>query len=185
MVNEHHSTPSCSDVSLMMSAAILARVTGNEPVLDLSVAQARKQGVVDKLTKGVEGLLKARGVKTFSAWGTLLDGPNHVVRAGDTDVVGDAVILATGSVPRTIPGFEPDGTVVFTSDEFLDLRTLPATAAVIGGGAIGCEFASTLADLGSSVTILEALPKILPGHMMSDVVAILGSLDFVMGECDR
>jgi dihydrolipoamide dehydrogenase len=66
-------------------------------------------------------------------------------------------------VPRTIPGFEPDGRTVFTSDEFLDLRFIPTTAVVIGGGAIGCEFASTLADMGTKVTILEALPKILPG----------------------
>jgi dihydrolipoamide dehydrogenase len=73
------------------------------------------------------------------------------------------VILAAGSVPRTIPGFEVDGTIVVTSDEMLDLPKLPPTAVVIGGGAIGCEFASMLADLGTKVTILEGLPKILPG----------------------
>jgi dihydrolipoamide dehydrogenase len=65
-------------------------------------------------------------------------------------------------VPRSIPGFEPAGPIM-TSDEVLMLSTLPARVAVIGGGAIGCEFASTFADLGSSVTILEGLPKILPG----------------------
>ena len=64
---------------------------------------------------------------------------------------------------RTIPGFDVDGTVVVTSDEMLDIPELPATAVVIGGGAIGCEFASMLADLGTKVTILEGLPKILPG----------------------
>ena len=72
------------------------------------------------------------------------------------------MILASGSVPRTIPGFEPDGTRVVTSDEFFHIPQVPVNAIVIGGGAIGCEFASTLADLGSEVTILEALPKILP-----------------------
>ena len=72
------------------------------------------------------------------------------------------MILASGSVPRTIPGFEPAGPVM-TSDEVLMLDTVPARLAVIGGGAIGCEFASTFADLGSQVTILEGLPKILPG----------------------
>jgi dihydrolipoamide dehydrogenase len=66
-------------------------------------------------------------------------------------------------VPRTIPGFEVDGTRVVTSDEVLSLQTLPASAVVIGGGAIGCEFASMMADLGTQVTILEGLPKILPG----------------------
>ena len=65
-------------------------------------------------------------------------------------------------MPRVIPGFEPGGPVV-TSDEFFHIPGVPERAVVIGGGAIGCEFASTLADLGASVTILEALPKILPG----------------------
>ena len=66
-------------------------------------------------------------------------------------------------MPRTIPGFDVDGTIVVTSDEMLDFPKLPPTAVVIGGGAIGCEFASMLADLGTKVTILEGLPKILPG----------------------
>ena len=66
-------------------------------------------------------------------------------------------------MPRTIPGFDVDGTIVVTSDEMLDIPQLPPTAVVIGGGAIGCEFASMMADLGTKVTILEGLPKILPG----------------------
>jgi dihydrolipoamide dehydrogenase len=73
------------------------------------------------------------------------------------------VILASGSVPRTIPGFDVDGRIVLTSDELLSVDELPESAVVNGGGAIGCEFASMMADLGTSVTILEALPKILPG----------------------
>ena len=77
-------------------------------------------------------------------------------------LTGDAVVLAAGSVPRTIPGFEPDGPVM-TSDEVLMLDRVPERMIVIGGGAIGCEFASTFADVGSKVTILEGLPKILPG----------------------
>ena len=71
-------------------------------------------------------------------------------------------MLASGSVPRTLPGFEVDGRYVLTSDEVLDLRELPRTAVVIGGGAIGCEFASMLSDLGVQVTLLEALPKTPP-----------------------
>ena len=73
------------------------------------------------------------------------------------------MILAAGSVPRTLPGFEIDGKIVVTSDEFLDLTALPERAIVIGGGAIGCEFASLLSDMGTQVTILEALPAILVG----------------------
>ncbi|NCZ92793.1 MAG: hypothetical protein EBZ00_02280 [Actinobacteria bacterium] len=75
---------------------------------------------------------------------------------------GRFVIIATGSTPRTIPGFTPGGPIM-TSDEVLMLSSIPARIAVIGGGAIGCEFASTFADLGARVTILEGLPKILPG----------------------
>ena len=77
-------------------------------------------------------------------------------------ITGSHVVLASGSVPRTIPGFERGGPIM-TSDEVLDLDHVPARLAVIGGGAIGCEFASMFADLGAQVTILEGLPKILPG----------------------
>ena len=88
-----------------------------------------------------------------------------------TAIRGRHVILATGSVPRLIPNFERGGAIM-TSDEVLDLDVLPARVAVIGGGAIGCEFASTFADLGSQVTILEGLPKILPG-LDADVANIV------------
>jgi dihydrolipoamide dehydrogenase len=83
------------------------------------------------------------------------------------------VVIAAGSVPRTLAGFDVDGAVVVTSDEFLDLSALPATAAVIGGGAIGCEFASMLCDMGTKVTILEFLPTILAG-CDTEVVNVVG-----------
>ena len=134
--------------------------------VDWGVTMTRKQAVIDKLAGGVVMLLKNRKVTIYDGWGSL--GPDRTVEivGGDGEratITGDAVILASGSVPRVIPGFDPDGTTVVTSDEFLELSQIPRRAVVIGGGAIGCEFASTLADLGASVTILEALPKILPG----------------------
>ncbi len=134
--------------------------------VDFSVSQDRKNAVVDKLFRGLSGLLKGRKVTTLSGTGTLLDGPRVWVTDGEDAgrvVVGRNVVLAAGSVPRTLPGFEVDGRFVLTSDEFLDLKELPASAAVIGGGVIGCEFASLLADLGSKVVILEALDSILLG----------------------
>ena len=73
------------------------------------------------------------------------------------------MILASGSVPRTLPGFDVDGQFVLTSDEVLALDRLPGSAVVIGGGAIGCEFASMMSDLGTQVTVLEALPRLLAG----------------------
>ncbi|HNI36141.1 MAG TPA: dihydrolipoyl dehydrogenase [Microthrixaceae bacterium] len=138
----------------------------DEPKIDWSVTVDRKQRVIDQMWGGLKQLLSGRKVDIYAGVGTL--GPSHQVNVVADDgtsavLLGTAVILATGSVPRTIPGFDPDGRIIFTSDEFLDLRTLPAKAAVIGGGAIGCEFASTLADMGTEVTILEGLPKILPG----------------------
>lgn len=130
----------------------------------------RKQAVIDRLTGGVTMLLKNRKVTLFAGTGRLnadrsvtVDGVDENGAAEQAHVTGDGVILASGSVPRVIPGFEPNGTSVVTSDEFFHLENVPHRAVVIGGGAIGCEFASTLSDLGSEVTILEGAPKILPG----------------------
>lgn len=138
-------------------------VVADQPQVDFASAQARKQKVVEQLWKGLQTLIKGRKITTIIGTGTL--GPNRTVAVDDgTELKATkAVILASGSAPRTLPGFEVDGHFVMTSDEVLDLERLPASAAVIGGGAIGCEFASMLADLGVQVTILEALPKILPG----------------------
>jgi dihydrolipoamide dehydrogenase len=146
----------------------------NEATIDLATSMQRKQQVVDGLWKGLEGLLKRRRVHLYAGMGTL-SGPGRVTVRSDDDVEeleGSAVILASGSLPRTIPGFEIDGTLVLSSDEVLAMDDLPASAAVIGGGAIGCEFASLLADLGVHVTLLESLPKILPGcdEAVADVV---------------
>jgi len=137
-------------------------ITTDAPTVDFSVSQARKQKVVDQLWKGLQGLMKRRKITTVYGTGQLATG-NTVKVSDGTELKGTHIVLAAGSVPRTIPGFDLDGRFVLTSDEFLDLDHLPASAVVIGGGAIGCEFASTMADLGVRVTILEALPKILPG----------------------
>jgi dihydrolipoamide dehydrogenase len=144
---------------------------GGEAKIDFGVSQRRKQTVVDNLHKGLSGLMKKRRITTINGTGTLHSG--NLVRVSDgTELKGRNVILAAGSVPRTLPGFTPDGRLVFTSDEFLDLSILPGTAIVIGGGAIGCEFASTMSDLGVKVTILEAMPKLLPG-CDTDVVDVV------------
>ena len=132
---------------------------------DFAVAQARKQKIVDGLVKGLTGLVKAKKVTYVLGVGALNADNTVTVTAADgtkTELAGKNVILAAGSVPRVIPGFEPGGPVM-TSDEVLMLDRIPARIAVIGGGAIGCEFASAFVDLGAEVTILEGLPKILPG----------------------
>lgn len=134
-------------------------------VTDFAIAQARKQKIVDGLVKGLTGLVKAKKVTYVLGVGALNADNSVTVTAADgtkTELVGKNVVLAAGSVPRVIPGFEPGGPVM-TSDEVLMLDRVPARIAVIGGGAIGCEFASAFVDLGAEVTILEGLPKILPG----------------------
>jgi len=141
-------------------------VLTSPPGLDFSVTQARKQRVIDGLASGVQGLLKRRKAAIFEGTGRL--GPNRAVTVTAADgreqtITGERVLLAAGSVPRSISGFDVDGTIVLTSDEVLELGAVPASAAVIGGGAIGCEFASMMADLGAEVTILEYAPQIVPG----------------------
>jgi dihydrolipoamide dehydrogenase len=139
--------------------------SGGASTVDFARTQARKQSIVDGLVKGIAAMCKGRKVEVFNGVGAL--GPDRTVQVSMADgsaatITGDAVMLAAGSVPRLIPGFERGGPIM-TSDEVLDLTSVPARVVVIGGGAIGCEFASTFADLGSEVTILEGLPKILPG----------------------
>jgi dihydrolipoamide dehydrogenase len=147
-------------------------VMAEQPGVDFAASQQRKQKIVDQLWKGLQGLMKRRKITTIEGAGSLH--ANKVVKVSDgTELRAQHVILATGSVPRTIPGFDVDGRYVMTSDEVLALDKLPSTAVVIGGGAIGCEFASMMSDLGVQVTILEALPKLLPGcdKDVVDVVA--------------
>ncbi|MCB0964050.1 MAG: dihydrolipoyl dehydrogenase [Acidimicrobiales bacterium] len=149
-------------------------VEAGAPTLQFGTTMDRKRQVVDTLFNGLSGLLKHRKVTVFNGTGTLRADRSVAVEGGGESALltGDAVILASGSVPRTIPGFEVDGRVVLTSDEVFELEQLPAKVAVIGGGAIGCEFASMMSDLGSEVTILEALPQILPG-VDRDVVNVV------------
>lgn len=140
-------------------------IESSSPQVRFEVTQARKQKIVAGLVAGIGAMCKARKVTVFNGEGSLRPGRRVDVRHEDgstTEISATHVLLAAGSAPRTIPGFDPGGPIM-TSDEVLELETVPARIAVIGGGAIGCEFASTFADLGADVTILEGLPKILPG----------------------
>lgn len=149
-------------------------ITAPEPTVNWSVTHDRQLAVVEGLFKGLAGLISRRGIDVFNGTGRLVQ-PGTVVVTGEaeeTTLTGRVVILATGSVPRNIKGFEPDGSLVVNSDGFLELTSLPARAVVIGGGAIGCEFASTLVDMGTEVTVLEAMDKILPG-CDEDITAVV------------
>jgi dihydrolipoamide dehydrogenase len=140
-------------------------IDSSAPSVNFAVTQARKQKIVAGLVGGIGAMCKGRKVEVFNGVGSLGAGRTVSVAMNDgssATITGANVILAAGSVPRTIPGFDRGGPIL-TSDEVLDLDHVPARVVVIGGGAIGCEFASTFADLGAQVTILEGLPKILPG----------------------
>jgi dihydrolipoamide dehydrogenase len=140
-------------------------VVTSDPALQLATSQTRKQAVVDRLTSGLETLLKGRKVTVISGTGALEpDGRSLSVSDGSM-IRGRNVLIATGSSPRAlaVDGLAFDGTRVLSSDEVLQLQDVPARVAVIGGGAIGCEFASFLVDAGAQVTILEALPQVLAG----------------------
>lgn len=146
-------------------------ISAPNPKIDFSISQTRKQKVVDQLWKGLSGLMKSRKIETLEGTGKYLGGGRVEVSNGQV-IEGQNIILAAGSVPRSIPGFDVDGKIVMTSDEVLSLETLPSSVVVIGGGAIGCEFASMMSDLGAQVTVLEALPQILPG-VDKDVVDVV------------
>ncbi|MFZ9628637.1 MAG: dihydrolipoyl dehydrogenase [Ilumatobacteraceae bacterium] len=145
-------------------------IESSAPVVNFAVAQQRKQRIVDGIVKSLTGFMTSKKITIVNGVGSLGASRTVTVQCADGStqtLVGRHVLLAAGSVPRVIPGFEPAPpgvpSAVMTSDEVLMLDRVPARVAVIGGGAIGCEFASTFADLGASVTILEGLPKILPG----------------------
>jgi dihydrolipoamide dehydrogenase len=150
-------------------------IDAGSPSVNFAVTQARKQKIVAGLVGGIGAMCKGRKVEVLNGTGSLRPGkrdPRRPPRRFHQRCIRTAVIvLAAGSVPRTIPGFDRGGPIM-TSDEVLDLDYVPSRIAVIGGGAIGCEFASTFADLGSSVTLLEGLPKILPG-LDADVARIV------------
>ena len=133
--------------------------------VDMAGVHKYKDGVIGKNWKGLQGLIKSRGIQTIEGEGKLV-GPKTVqVRSpeGQTDTyTGANVILATGSYSRTLPGLDLDGQRVIASEHALQLDHVPATAIVLGGGVIGCEFASAWTSFGSEVTIVEALPHLVP-----------------------
>ena len=125
--------------------------------VDMPAVTGYREGVVGRLHKGLQGLVRGRDVEYVEGWGRL-DGP-HTVVVGDRRLVGRHVVLATGSVPRTLPGLEIGGPVM-TSDEALGLDHVPGRVVVLGGGVIGVEFASVFRSFGAEVTVVEALPRL-------------------------
>jgi dihydrolipoamide dehydrogenase len=120
-----------------------------------------KDGVISKNHKGLVGLIKSRGIQIVEGAGRLV-GPRTVAVDGGDTYTGTNVVLATGSYSRTLPGLDLDGTRVIASEQALQLDHVPTSAIVLGGGVIGVEFASAWKSFGSDVTIVEALPHLVP-----------------------
>ena len=126
--------------------------------IDMPGVNAYKDGVVSRLFKGLTGLIKGRGITVIEGEGRLT-GP-HEVTVDGTAYAGKHVVLASGSYSRSLPGLEVDGERVLTSEHALRLDRVPASVVVLGGGVIGCEFASVWRSFGAEVTIVEALPRL-------------------------
>ena len=126
--------------------------------IDMPGVNAYKDKVVSRLFKGLTGLIKGRGITVVEGEGRLT-GPREVT-VGDRTYAGKHVVLASGSYSKTLPGLDIDGERVLTSEHALRLDRVPASVIVLGGGVIGCEFASVWASFGAEVTLVEALPRL-------------------------
>jgi dihydrolipoamide dehydrogenase len=131
--------------------------------IDMAGVNTYKDGVVRRLYKGLTGLVKRDGITVVEGTGRLT-GPRTVEVDGTSYVATRGVVLASGSYSRTLPGLEIDGERVLTSEQALSLDHVPGSVVVLGGGVIGCEFASVWRSFGAEVTIIEALPHLVPAE---------------------
>ena len=161
--------------ALLETADLLHRVTeqgaefglaGHDGIsLDYGALATRRDAVIDKHVSGVEFLMKKNKVTVLRGNG-VLTGPTSLRisggESGDVEASADNLILATGSAPRSLPGLEPDGTRVITSDEALTRGDVPGRVTIVGAGAIGVEWASMYRDFGSEVTLVEFADRVVP-----------------------
>ena len=156
--------------ALLQSAAVMDEVNRSEEFgikasgePDWSGVQAFKTKVVDKTVKGLTGLVKSRKIDVIKGNGRLAGRGQVIVEGEDgaRTLTANHVVVATGSRPKLLPGLQVSERII-TSDEALELDRIPASAIVIGAGAVGVEFASLWRSLGAEVTIVEALPRLVP-----------------------
>ena len=126
--------------------------------IDMAGVNSYKDGVITKLHKGLQGLVKSRNITFIEGHGKLV--AKDTVEVNGTKYTGKNIVLATGSYAKTLPGLDIDGKRVMTSDHAMKLDYVPKSVIVLGGGVIGCEFASVWKSFGSEVTIIEGLPHL-------------------------
>ena len=132
--------------------------------LNWAAGLARKDKIIKKHAKGVEGLFRKYKIESITGWGTI-SGPGRVTVEKDgkkTELETTNILLATGSEARSLPGIEFDSKTILSNREILSLPELPKSLIVVGAGAVGVEFGSIFKTFGSEVTILEMLPRIVP-----------------------
>jgi dihydrolipoamide dehydrogenase len=130
--------------------------------VDIAKVHAYKDGVVSKLHKGLQGLVKSRGIELVTGEGRLASATS--LQVGDRTIEAGHILLATGSVSKSLPGLQIDGVRILDSEQALSLDRVPSSVVVLGAGAIGCEFASVWRSFGADVTIVEALPHLVPAE---------------------
>ncbi len=150
-----------AEVARMVKESKIFGVEAEPPRVDFTQVMKRKKRVVMRLRKGVEGLIKAKKIKAIKGEAKIIDA--NTVMVGDEKVVSDALIIATGSVPSSVPIPGLDNVDAWDSTDFLDAKELPKSAVIIGGGVIGVEVAEIMVGMGSDVTVLEMLPQLAPG----------------------
>jgi dihydrolipoamide dehydrogenase len=127
--------------------------------IDMAGVNSYKDGVVTKLHKGLQGLVKSRSITYVEGHGKLV--AKDTVEVNGTKYTGKNIVLATGSYAKTLPGLDVDGKRVITSEHAIKLDYVPKSVIVLGGGVIGCEFASVWKSFGAEVTIIEGLPHLI------------------------
>jgi dihydrolipoamide dehydrogenase len=153
----------CADVYDRIKDAAEFGITVEKVSFDYGRMVQRKDEVVAKLRKSLEGLIATNKIKVFKGFGQF-SAPKEIKINGENNLTisADKIIIATGSEPRSIPAFPFDYEKIHDSTSLLNLKKLPQKIVIVGGGVIGCEFASLFAAFGVSVVILEMLPRILP-----------------------
>jgi dihydrolipoamide dehydrogenase len=126
--------------------------------IDMTGVNAYKDGVITKLHKGLQGLVKSRNITFIEGHGKLV--AKDTIEVNGARYTGKNILLATGSYARTLPGLDIDGKKVITSDQAMKMEYVPKSVIVLGGGVIGCEFASVWKSFGADVTIIEGLPHL-------------------------
>ena len=134
--------------------------------MDWNKAALKRQDIVSKLVSGIGLLLKSKKVNVINGWGKIENEKSVLVKKEDGSeerIESDYILLATGSKPRELPSLKFDNDFIINSDTALNWEEPPKNVCIVGAGAIGCEFASILIDLGSKVTVVELEKEILPG----------------------